>query len=127
MEKLNNTKPLRVLLDVFDQTNTAISLADLLEELQGKMNKTTVYRIVQKLENHQILHSFRGKDGLKWYAVCKQYSLTESTGSHPHFQCSECGKVECLTINIPTLSIPDYQIESAELLLVGQCKDCLAQ
>ncbi len=127
MEKLNKTKPLGVLLEAFEQTENAISLADLLEKLKDEMNRTTVYRIVQRLEAYGILHSFRGKDGLKWYAKCAKYSLNHPLEHHPHphFQCKECGKVECMSLDMPTLSVPDYKIDSAELLLIGLCKDCL--
>jgi len=112
---------------MFEQTENAVSLADLLEKLQHKMNRTTVYRIVQRLENCGMLHSFRGKDGLKWYAMCQRYATDQSMESHPHFQCKDCGKVECMSLDIPSLSVPNYRIDSAELLLVGQCKDCLSQ
>ncbi|MEM6344385.1 MAG: transcriptional repressor [Bacteroidota bacterium] len=127
MEKLNNTKPLKLLLAAFEQTENAIPFAVLLEELKDKMNRTTVYRIVQRLENKGILHSFKGKDGLKWYAKGAQHSPQQSLESHPHFQCKECGKVECMPLEVPQPSLPDYQINSVEILLIGLCKDCLSQ
>ncbi|MEM6801995.1 MAG: transcriptional repressor [Bacteroidota bacterium] len=113
-------------MEVFEQSIGAVSLAALLEELQGKMNKTTVYRILQRLEEYGMLHSFRGKDGGKWYAKCKDFVDEKLVDTHPHFQCESCGKVECLPIDIAIPLLPNYQIDSAELLLVGRCKDCLS-
>ena len=58
------------MLQVFEQTHHAISVVGLVERLHQAMNKTTVYRILGRLEDESILHSFTGKDGLRWYAKC---------------------------------------------------------
>ena len=88
------------------------------------MNKTTVYRILDRLEEDGVLHSFTGKDGLKWFANCQDVISTDH--NHPHFQCQECGKSECLHMNISIPEVPDYKVNSANLILIGQCKDCIS-
>ena len=115
-----------MLLEVFEQSPDAISTSDLVRQLGQKMNKTTVYRILQRLEGSGKLHSFTGKDGLKWYAKCKEYTTDKDLDTHPHFQCRLCGKVECLNLGISIPSVPHYKIDAAELLLIGECKECLA-
>ena len=57
-----------MILDLFDKSNNAISVVDLISTFNNKMNKTTVYRILNRLEESGILHSFSDKDGLKRYA-----------------------------------------------------------
>jgi Fur family ferric uptake transcriptional regulator len=126
MSNIRKTKHRAVLLEIFEQAEGAVLLSDLIQELQQKMNRTTVYRILQKLEAHGILHSFAGNDGLKWYARCEGYAKKQHAGTHPHFQCKACGKVECLPIDIPIPIVPDYKIDAAKLLLVGQCSDCVS-
>ncbi|MEM7374838.1 MAG: transcriptional repressor [Bacteroidota bacterium] len=116
-----------ILLETFEQTADGISSAELVKQLQPKMNKTTVYRILQRLEKSGTLHSFRGKDGLKWYAKHKKCSSGQELDTHPHFQCRDCGKVECLALDVSIPSISNYKIDSAELLLIGQCKDCMSK
>ena len=120
------TKSLMLLLEAFEQSNDAISTSDLVRQLNQKMNKTTVYRILQRLEDRGTLHSFTGKDGLKWYAKCKGFAEDKKLDTHPHFQCKICGKVECLNLGISIPAVPHYKIESAELLLVGECNECLS-
>ena len=115
-----------IMLEAFEQTNHAISLADLIERNQQKMDRTTVYRILQRLEDRGVVHSFRCNKGDKWYAKCRECANGHTHATHPHFKCKDCGKIECLTLDVPLVSIPNYKIDSAELLLVGQCKDCLA-
>ena len=41
-----------------------ISAIELIDRLKEKLNKTTVYRVLEKLEDDGILHSFHGKKEL---------------------------------------------------------------
>ena len=100
-------------------------MVDLVERLSEQMNKTTVYRILERLEEDGIVHSFIGLDGLKWYAPCKECSHEHHVDAHPHTQCSECGKVTCLEEEIELPNVPGFEISSAELLLIGKCQNCL--
>lgn len=120
------TKLTKTLLAVFEETDSAVSTVRLAEELHGKMNRVTVYRILDRLEEEGVLHFFRGKDGVKYYAKCKKHTSSHQNNAHPHFQCQACGKIECLHIDIPIPTVADYKIEAAELLLIGQCKNCFS-
>lgn len=123
---IRKTKSVDTLLNNFKQTDAAISVVELVNRLNHKMNKTTVYRILERLEDDGTLHSFVGKDGLKWYARCKKCTPSHHMDAHPHFQCRICGKTECLTIDIAIPVIPNYKIESVGFLLTGSCEDCLS-
>lgn len=117
---------MKTVLSTFEQTDNALSVVELVKRLDKKMNKTTVYRILERLENDGRLHSFLGKDGLRWYARCEDCSSTHHTDTHPHFQCRNCGQISCLSINVSIPSVPNHKIDSAELLLIGQCERCLS-
>ncbi len=120
-----NTKTVKLLLKLFDKENNALSVVDLVSIFRKEMNKTTVYRILQRLEEAGILHSFVDKDGLKRYAKGDQRtSLSGDQLTHPHFLCEDCGISTCLPLKISTPSIPNYIIKSSEQLYLGQCKDC---
>ena len=123
---IRKTKSVKTLLHAFEQTNDAISVVELVKRLHQEMNKTTVYRILDRLEEDGVLHSFMDKDGLKWYAKCSDCSVGHHTDTHPHFQCSECGKVECLTFDVKIPSLPNHKVDSAVFLLVGLCGECHA-
>ena len=127
MGNIRKTKLVEALLHLFEQDNNALSVVDLIERFKGKANKTTIYRILERLEKEGMLHSFKGQNGLTWYAKCfSECSSACHKDIHPHFQCQECGKVECLSISIDLPSVKTHRIESAEMFLVGQCAACLA-
>lgn len=111
------------MLEAFRDPNYALSVVDLVQRFQDDMNKTTVYRILERLEEEQILHSFTGKDGLKW--VAKRENADAAEHNHAHFQCEDCGKSECLKVEIPIPPVPNHKVRAASLIIVGQCKDCL--
>lgn len=114
------------MLELFEQTNAALSAVDLVERFKSKMNKTTVYRILDRLEDEGVVHSFKGKDGLQWYEGCKECTSLHHKDLHPHFQRLDCGKTQCLDLELSIPSVPQHKIDSAELLLFGQCEDCLS-
>ena len=119
------TKSVKIILDLFDNTKKALSVVDLVRRFKEDMNKTTVYRILERLEEDGILHSFIGKDGLKWVAKCKHEESHSHLVNHPHFQCNECGKSTCLEVDISIPTVPNHKIESTNVILIGQCEDCL--
>lgn len=118
------TKSVNYVLDVFQNSDAAISVVNLVDGMKDKMNKTTVYRILDRLENEGIVHSFKGYDGLKWYAKCSDCSSHKHSDAHPHFQCNDCGTVACLPVHIEIPAIPNIKINSAEIMLVGTCSKC---
>ncbi|MDT7830828.1 transcriptional repressor [Flavobacteriaceae bacterium S356] len=123
---IRKTKSVGLLLNVFNQSKSALSVVHLIENLKASMNKTTVYRILDRLEQEGVVHSFLDKDGLTWYAKCTECTSHEHSDVHPHFQCNDCGTIECLSIDISIPTISDRQIDSADVLLQGTCPSCLS-
>ena len=119
------TKSVKMILDLFGETNNAISVVDLVSTFRNKMNKTTVYRILNRLEESGILHSFSDKDGLKRYAKSNQKIDPDNKNDlHSHFLCDDCGVSTCLPLEIPIPTIPDHKINTSQHLLIGQCDNC---
>ena len=119
------TQSVKIVWESFSKTHNAISVVDLVEQHQNAMNKTTVYRILDRFEKEGKLHAFLGKNGLKWYAKCDDHCTGAHAHVHPHFQCNQCGKVQCLSISVDLPHVKDLKIEQAHLLLSGQCTECL--
>jgi Fur family ferric uptake transcriptional regulator len=122
---IRKTKSVEVLLNEFNNNSSAISVTKLVTKLNSRFNKTTIYRVLDKLEDDGVLHSFLGKNGLKWYAKCNGCSADKHKDLHPHFQCLDCGKVDCLSFNIEIPKISNRKIEFSQFLIQGQCEECL--
>ena len=69
------------------------------------------------------IHFVTGQNGKAYYALCKSCKRdpVEHIHNHLHFQCENCGKVECLpeTVNVPNLI--DDAVRETQLLLIGTC------
>lgn len=120
------TKSVDLLLNEFEKESGAISATTLIERLGSEVNKTTIYRVLDKLEDDAVLHSFIGKDGVTWYAPCVGCSRHNHDDMHPHFQCVLCGKVECVSVDIDIPKIKDREIINARILIQGKCGECKA-
>jgi len=121
---IRKTKSVEIILNEFSNRGSAISVIELIENLKNDINKTTVYRVLDRLEDDGVVHSFLGNSGIKWYAMCKGCSSHNHTDFHPHFQCLDCGDVECLTVDIDIPKIPNKRIEASQILLQGKCANC---
>tara|TARA_B100001142_G_scaffold121754_1_gene123694 strand:- start:1279 stop:1659 length:381 start_codon:yes stop_codon:yes gene_type:complete len=119
------TQAVSLILDEFSKGSNAISAIELIKRLNKKINKTTVYRLLDKLQDDGLLHCFLDFNGVKWFAKCKCCSKTKHQDLHPHFQCTDCGSVDCLEINITIPEIPNRKIINSHLLVLGKCDLCI--
>ena len=105
-------------------SNDAISVIELIRRLKTKLNKTTIYRVLDKLEDDGILHSFLGNKGIKWFAKCKCCTSSAHVDVHPHFQCLNCGRMDCLPESIVMPKISNREIMRSHVLIQGTCELC---
>ena len=122
---IRKTESVEILLNEFQDTETALSTVELITRLVKFMNKTTIYRILEKLEDDGILHSFIGFDGVKRFARCKSCSKSNHSDVHPHFQCISCGKSECLDIEVNIPQMSNREVLFSQLLIKGKCDLCM--
>lgn len=127
MGVIRKTKSVAAILGEFEKLegSGAISVIDLIAMLGTTFNKTTIYRVLDKLEEDGLLHSFLGKNGLKWYAKCNGCTSTAHHDLHPHFQCVACGKVDCIPTTVSIPSLPNRKVDTTQVLIQGTCENCL--
>lgn len=125
---IRKTQSLEKLLNEFQNEAGAISVVELIKRLDSQMNKTTIYRVLDKLEDDGVLHSFLDTNGNKWYAKCNGCSKSNHLDIHPHFQCIECGKIDCVTLDLDLYlpNIPGREVLSSHILIQGRCEVCFA-
>ena len=126
MGVLRKTKHLEQVLQAFRQSSDALSAGMLLDAVANEINKSTVYRMLQKLEDDGVIHSFLTMDQIRFYALCKGCSSGRHVDTHAHFQCTSCKRVSCVSEEIVLPTPGRARITSAQVLLTGQCESCLS-
>ena len=125
MGVLRKTKHLEHVLQAFRQSSDALSAGMLVDALANEINKSTVYRMLQKLEDDGVIHSFLTMDQIRFYALCKGCSSGRHVDTHAHFQCTSCKRVSCVSEEIVLPTPGRARITRAQVLLTGQCESCL--
>ncbi len=143
---LRSTTSRLEVVSILAQNNFPLTHQDLLKQLPENFDRVTLYRVLDWLLQHNIIHRIAGEDRA-WrfqlnagnanriqYSEKKPLSATQKVThqhSHAHFQCSECGKIFCLE-SYPadvhpqfSSSIPaHFTVDSIELNIKGKCSDC---
>ena len=123
---VRKTKHFQKILAEFSKSPRAISANSLVSRFASAMNKSTIYRILYKLEDDNIIHSFVGLNGLKWYAKCSDCSFKNHNDNHPHFQCEVCNEVSCVPHVINQTELIGSQFHVKNILLSGLCSRCVS-
>lgn len=107
------------------ESKHALSESEIKDKMEGKFDRTSVYRTFKTLIESQVLHQIVIDKGLIKYAVNhQQHSMIQ----HAHFYCTECGKVVCVEPRIPISKeeqLPhSFTVKSAEIIYKGTCNQC---
>lgn len=125
---LRATGPRLSVLQVLAAAGRPLSHSEVVAKLDdAKCDPATVYRNLVKLRDAGIADVVSRASGMDRYALA-----TGEAGQHrhPHFVCDDCGRVECLPLDLGhTMSLTGRwaaSIETAEIQLRGACPDCRA-
>jgi Fe2+ or Zn2+ uptake regulation protein len=126
------TKARQVLIDFLKgNPNNRFSAREIYDHIKKDaetLNRTTVYRNLDRLCEQGVLVRYKEPNQDAWYY---QYSEDhQHCNEHMHAQCSECGKifhlenefVDEFEKNIE--SVFGISINSEKSIIIGKCKDC---
>ena len=138
---LRPTKARVAVLSIISDAKSALSHGEILKYLEGhgSFDRVTVYRVLDWLVEHQLIHKILA-DNRSWkfqsniqtndYKTATQSSKNFINGhAHAHLQCQHCGALICVhefQANIPQQLIKQYQISTIEVNLKGICMQCQA-
>ena len=123
--KLSVTDCRLAVLGHMRELNRTISLSDLEKEFD-QFDRVTLYRTIKLFAEHGLIHKVPSDSGYATYGVSRATCApNESNHDHMHFKCTACGKMECLELHVPTVEVPGYLINNADVILSGVCKICL--
>jgi Fur family ferric uptake transcriptional regulator len=121
MMKRRNTATQEAVLSVLTSKRRAMSQDAIVKQMDVDADRATIYRILNRFCEDEIVHKIVADDGKQYFAVCIK---CDEVTIHFHFRCTKCETIECL----PTLvefSIPEkYVVQQMNCVLVGVCKDC---
>lgn len=123
---LKNTRQRKIVLEEFSKASTALSQPDLEKRLKGEMDRVTLYRILSSFEENGILHGVLDQQGTMNYANCSS-SCTSAHhhDEHIHFNCTNCRKIYCLNVKIPSVQIPEsFRVDQFSFTATGLCNSC---
>jgi len=115
-----------LVLQVLQQQNEVISLADL-EESLSRSDRTTLYRTLKTFQEHGLVHQVYDDSGNARYALCSDdCSCSYPDDIHVHFLCTACDRTYCMEeLAIPDMPLPEnFRPDSASFVIRGACSSC---
>ncbi|AYB34846.1 Fur family transcriptional regulator [Chryseolinea soli] len=121
--EIHQTSCRKEIVKIFmDHSGIAFSEGEIRDQLRGEFDRTTVYRTIKILIKKNFIHQVICDQGVLKYALSTH---DKTLDDHAHFQCTDCGKVFCLTGKIENVGAPPgYVVQQQILLIKGSCKKC---
>jgi len=120
-----NTPTTNAVLQVLKQSKVALSHDMLSEELENGVDRTTIYRILNRFEEDGLVHKVICDDGKQYFAYCSDCEKEDHSHDHFHFRCTNCGKVECLENEIKVDLPESYRPTVFNGVITGICDECV--
>lgn len=123
-KKTRNTEKQNLVRDILSNTEHTMSAEDIMAAMPIKVNKTTIYRILDRFAEKGEVHFVTGKNGKAYYALCNNCGVSHKIHNHIHFECQVCKEVTCQpnTLHIPNLE--GFTIHETQFLVIGICNKC---
>ena len=116
-----NTASKQLVLEMLEASTSALSQDVLEGYLKGKMDRVTIYRVLNRFCEDGLAHKFVSDEGKYYYALCKRCRKDHHSHEHIHFRCLNCEKVECLP-NIVRPKLPEgYEALITNYWISGYC------
>lgn len=124
MMKRRNTATQEAVLAVLTNKRKAMSQDAIVKQMTIDADRATIYRILNRFCEDEIVHKIVADDGKQYFAVCVKCDKTTIPENHFHFRCTKCETIECLPSTVH-FSVPEkYTVQQMNCVLVGVCKDC---
>jgi Fur family ferric uptake transcriptional regulator len=131
-EKVKNSglkdTPLRKdVLQLFINSNKALSSKEIIEKLGNKYDRVSIFRTISAFAHNGIIHSIPTSSDYIVYSLCRGDCGNKGHHDHHyHFICHKCGNIFCLNdFDYEDIKLPrGYKTESVNIIFEGICKIC---
>ncbi|MDR2533640.1 MAG: TonB-dependent receptor [Tannerellaceae bacterium] len=122
-----NTRTKQLILDILIKANSALSREEIDRRLPEKMDRVTLYRILQSFCDEGKLHRIVNAEGETYYALCSGCTAGNHHDGHPHFHCISCNDIICINEPVAKQELPaGYVAASFASYISGFCSKCNA-
>ena len=124
-KNIRQTAMRQLVLKVFTEEKTAVSLPELEEKIE-RADKATLYRTLKTFELNKLIHKIDDGSGTTKYALCEDTCTCNPHDLHVHFHCSKCDKTYCLNdIPVPLIKLPvGFSLDKVNMVVEGICINC---
>lgn len=122
--KRRNTPARVAVLEILEKASSALSQDMIEERLELETDRVTIYRLLNRFVEDGITHKIIAADGKSYFALCQTCNHTAHYHDHFHFNCSKCGKIECLKDEIKIQLPSGYQFQNMNCIVNGICANC---
>lgn len=122
--KRRNTATKEAVLSVLTSKRRAMSQDAIVKQMDLDVDRATVYRILNRFCEDEIVHKIVADDGKQYFAVCVKCDDQVDPSHHFHFRCTECETIECLPAHVKYTLPKDYTVQQMNCILIGICSDC---
>ncbi|GAB5566151.1 MAG: hypothetical protein Wins2KO_32140 [Winogradskyella sp.] len=121
-----NTPTKEAVLNLLLNSRKALSQDAIERQLDIGINRATIYRVLNRFCEDEIVHRIVAENGKQYFAVCKGKcnNLPEVVQHHFHFRCLSCDTIECLQVPVEYSVPKGYEVQNANCVLIGTCNDC---
>ncbi len=125
MKTTRNTTAKKAVLELIMHSDVALSHSEI-QKLTGDLcDRVTIYRILDRLVNEDVIHKIATPDGIVKYASCHHNHDKHHSHNHVHFSCEKCLSVTCLDSVEPSFIMPEnYLVKQINFSLSGLCPNC---
>ncbi len=125
--RLSITAGRQKILQLFLNSEGALSHADIEKNAGAHFDRVTIYRTLQSFVEKGLIHTIPTSDNSIKYALCKDNCVGGyHHDQHVHFVCTMCNNTLCLDdVIAPAIQLPQgFELAAIEVIAKGICKDC---
>lgn len=122
--KSRNTEKQNLVKEILTRSGHTMTVEGIIDAMPINVNKTTVYRILERFTDRGEVHSITGANGITYYALCKYCDRSHTIHNHIHFECKACKEVTCQSKEIGVPNLIGFEIEETQFLVIGICNKC---
>ena len=118
-----------LILEVIGENKYPLTAAEIYQTVDRThpINRVTVYRVLDLLEENNIIERLSAGGRAAHFGMAP----SEHHGRHPHFYCTRCGQMDCLSPESIGLELENLKktfpgkVERIEIRVDGICRNCL--